>query len=772
MYNSAYSNLSSQYKPREYKLDLDTVGKIADYKSAVFEQAYNQISQLQASALNLQSYNATAQNKIKGYNDQIANFFKGNDLKNVDLNNGEIAKQYKDVFNGINNDAELKNYYKHEQEQKAVMQTYADAAKNPAKTGYNQSNHIVWMHENWKPMTESSNLTEATKYSGSYLPGYDVRKDLDAVKANLKFNGTSYEITDPKTGVKQSISKEELSSSRVQGYLRNIGLSQQAMNQLANDSKASTYAQWESLTPEDRTKMISVRKEQEDILIDEQITQSANQKAYNEEIIKVSKDKPEYAERVQRLMADNASYDANIAMLKSQKGEAYPTDKFAYANRVANYDVSRRVKNMGDFMAYSVEKHKTSMDPVIAYNRKYEMEMAKTQSTLATQEMQRQKIAFDMQTKQNETTTTTTDAAGNKVTKTTKDGSGIIGEVPGQSGKLHTMMDLAGKKKVLRDEIDMINNFMKIHTYNDEVKRTIQASLNKSEKESNTPFDLAVARASNTAKGNYQEIQRILKDGFSNGEFDDYLTAQESELAVVSDVINQAYDKYKDKNLPAEPTKEAKEQRLRELSNNDAFWGTMDKYVQEGMAAKMNPGLVMKLGDKSALVEAMVKKAIISGTTKEETDLAALKQTAISSGITVSPEGAVYYPDTNQLEFKTVNSDKVETNHTITVPMESRGSFPQNNPLDATYNSQGGQLVHKWRRGGILQYSLELKSVKGSGTEKTFKITETNTLTGTTRSVDSNSPQINGQRLTELPSEIVQRFRDPVNLQSFFPPIK
>lgn len=754
MYSSAYSNLSSQYKPREYKLDLETVGKIADYKSAIFEQAYNQISSLQASALNLQTYNAAAQSRINGYNEKIANFFKSNDLKNVDLNNGEIVKQYKDVFNSIDNDVELKNYYKHEQQQKAVMQTYADAAKNPSKSGYNQSNHIVWMHENWKPMVESTDLSEATRYSGSYLPGYDVRKDLDAVKSNLKFNGTSYEITDPKTGVKQSISKEELSSSRIQGYLRNIGLSQQAMNQLANDSKASTYAMWDSMSPEDRTKMIAHRQQQESILLDEQIAQSTNQKLYNEAIIKAHKDNPDYAERIQRLMADNASYEANISLLKAEKGNAYPTDKFSYANRVANYDVSRRIKNMGDFMAYSVEKHKTSMDPVIAFNKRYELEVAKTQSTLATQEMERSKMAFEMVNEQNKTT----DKNGNKVAK---DNSGIIGEVPGESPATHTLDELVGEKVSLRKELDNIDSFMKKTTYDESVANFIRASLNKPIKERNNIVDQTISKLSNTEGKNYAQIQQGLKAAFGRGDFDDYLTNQESRLTLVTNVVNRSYDKYKDKELPAEASKELKEQMLKNLGNSEAFKSKMNEFVREELNTKINPGLALKLGDKTSLVEALIEKSL-------DPTIMALKNT----GLKVSPDYAVFYPSSNRLEFKTVDANKQETIRSIVIPQESRGSFPQNNPLDTTYNLQGGQIVHRWRQDGILQYTLVLKSVEGSDTEKTFKLVETNTLDGTTRSIDSNSPQIAGQRLTELPSEIIQRFRNPNTIKAFFPPKK
>jgi len=143
MYNTAYSNLSSTPRKRDITVDIATIGKVAEVKSALYERAYDEISGLKASALNLKTYNQAANERIKGYNDEIQSFFKNDDLKNLDLTNGNIVGQYKQVFDKITGDTELRDYYQHEKQQENVMRTYQEASKNPSKTGYNQSTHIV-----------------------------------------------------------------------------------------------------------------------------------------------------------------------------------------------------------------------------------------------------------------------------------------------------------------------------------------------------------------------------------------------------------------------------------------------------------------------------------------------------------------------------------------------------------------------------------------------------------------------------------------------------
>ena len=742
MYNTAYSNLSSQPKSREYKLDLNTIGKIADIKSTLYEQAYNEISNLKASTLNLTTYNPYAKDKIKKYNDEIQNFFKTNDLKNIDLNNGNIVSQYKQVFDKINSDTELKNYYRHEKEQEQVMRTYADAAKNPAKTGYNQSNHIVWMHENWKPMVESNDLVKATQYSGNYLPGYDVRKDLDSVKANLKFNGSTVDIIEP-NGRKTTVMKEELSSSRIQGYLRNIGLSQQALNQLENDSKASSYMLWDAYKDTDRQKIIENRASQEKTLLQEQIDQNLRQKEYNLAKINILKNKKGNEEQVKQLEDENNSYDVNINLLKSSVNTPFPTDKFGFAKRVANFDVSRKIKNMGDHMAYSIQKIYKNIDAPFFASKKLELETLRTKSQLEKDQSIIAKNYASMEDDKDSDTST-----GNKISAS--GGMNISGLVPGDKPVTYTLDQLEAEKQEASKAIELVRNIVHKPGFDKEAEEFIRSSLSKKEGEM-TPLDLQISRLDNVNKNNYPAILVGLQELYKKGQFNDYLENKADRLEFVTNTINNAWTKYKDINLGSIP-KEEREEIIRKQGKSTELVGKLNEYISEDLVGKYNPAYIISTEGKFKSTEEYLKGVVINSVDPSVKN--------VSPDLVTGP--FKYDPTSKKLTFNVyTDSEKKDiTSKTIDVPTNSLASFPKRNETDVLFDINGGRAVRDWvDSDSKMRYTVKVERVRGSD-EKTFTIQAKNLTTGVTRTV--NSVDL-GLTLNGVPSDILTSVRSNIN---------
>ena len=751
MYNTAYSNLSSQPKSLQYHLDLDTIGKIADIKSTLFEQSYNEIANLKASTLNLSTHNPYANERIKQYNNEIQNFFKSNDLKNVDLNNNNIISQYKDVFNKIDSDTELRDYYRHEKEQEKVLRTYADASKNPSKSGYNQSNHIVWLHESWKPMVESSDLIKAQTYSGNYLPGYDVRKDLESVKANLKFNGSTVDIIEP-NGRKTTVMKEELSSSRIQGYLRNIGLSQQALNQLENDSKASTYMLWDSYPKEHRNILINKRKQEEDILLSEQIDQNKRQKEYNIAKINILKNKKDknYETQIQQLQQDNDSYDVNINLLKNNLNSDFPTDKLGFAKRVANLDVSRKIKNIGDHMAYSIEKTSKNIDSQFFALENLKLNRLKTESQLEKDKsiIAKNYSSIDEGNGDNK--------SSNISTSSLPKGGGVIqylGAVPGSSPSVVKLSDLENEKQEAEKAIKLVTTIVNKPSYDKESEEFIRSSLNKTTKEM-TPLDIQVSKLANVYNNNYPAILAGIQDMYKRGEFNSYIDNKSNRLAFITNTINKAWTKYKDVELGMYSPQD-KEQVIRKMGKTPQVVDKLNSYINEEIDNKYNPAYIINTDGKNKATETYLQGLIGSSLDFK------LGNTDIIDG------PYKYDPSNNKLTFNVYTKEGGEKTFSrevsIDVPTNAIPEFPQKNNIDILYEANGGTIVQSWVDGNSeISYNVKVNKVKGSN-EKTFIIQAKDLKTGKVKTINSIEK---GLYLTGTPSDILRSIQS--NITDFF----
>lgn len=722
MYNTAYSNLSSTPRKRDITVDIATIGKVAEVKSALYERAYNEISGLKASALNLKTYNQAANERIKGYNDEIQSFFKNDDLKNLDLTNGNIVGQYKQVFDKITGDTELRDYYQHEKQQESVMRTYQEASKNPSKTGYNQSNHIVWMHENWNPMVGSKDLKKAMTYQGTYLPGYDVRKDLESIKGQLHTNGSSVEIVDG-SGRKSTFSIEELSSSRIQSYLRNMGLSQQAMNQLANDSKANTYVAWDSYGDKDRTSFINYKKEQEFSLYKEQIQVNDGQISYNEAKIAALQKEKGNEDKIQRLKEDNLAYRANKEQLSNILKQEYPTDKFGFAHRVASSEVARSIKNRADVMAYKIEKTGTGADTAFWMRDKAVLDKQKL-------ELEKRKVDISeagLALKQT--------IAQKNLQETGDNMSGVVGVVGGAQASTIKYLEVENRLNDAKYFIEFSDQIVNKKTVDDQVKTWINKALMKKEGESHNAIEIKINALANTHKGDYGRILHGLQESYDSGELNDALTQKRNDLQIYQTWANKAWDNLKATNQFGN-TPEERSANFNAVNKTKLYEAldaqiseTRNTYYPESYILDVSGDFANRKGLYYSIATNSPKRQDLKNFSQDDIDVSTYR----------------YNPYKGELSFKrrSVLGDNKSAmvDDTVEVGTIDKQNLPSPNPIDMSFQFNG-KATDKFVKDGI-EYTVVVERIKGGDTQKTYKITAVNRKTGEVKYADSSKLTLN-----------------------------
>lgn len=722
MYNTAYSNLSSTPKQRDITVDIATIGKVAEVKSALYERAYNEISGLKASALKLKTYNQAANERIKSYNDEIQTFFKNDDLKNLDLTNGNIVSQYKQVFDKITGDTELRDYYQHEKQQESVMRTYQEASKNPSKTGYNQSNHIVWMHENWQPMVESKDLRKAMTYQGSYLPGYDVRKDLESIKGQLHTNGSTIEIVDG-SGRKNTFSVEELSSSRIQSYLRNMGLSQQALNQLANDSKANTYVAWDSYNDVDRANFIEYKKKQEFSLYEEQIKINDGRIAYNEAKIADLKKEKGNEDKIQRLTEDNLAYNTNKEQLSNILNQPYPTDKFGFAHRVASSEVARSIKNRADVMAYKIEKTGTGADTAFFLRDKALLDRQK----LA---LESRKVDISVEGLKLKQTT-----AQKNLQETGENMGGVVGVVGGAQASPLKYADVENRLNDAKYFIEFSDQIVNKTTVDDQVKTWINKALMKKESDTHNAIEIKINALANAHGKDYSKILVGLQKSYNDGELNEVLTEKRNDLQVYQAWANKAWDNLKATNQFGN-TPEERSANFNAV-NKTKLYEALDAQISETRSTYYPESYILDVSGDFANRKGLYY-SIITNSPKRQ-DLKNFSQDDID--VTTYR----YNPYKGELSFKrrsTLGDNKsAMVDDTVEVGTIDKQNLPSPNPIDMAFQ-MNGKATDKFVKEGI-EYTVVVERIKGSDTQKTYKITAVNRKTGEVKYANSSQLTLN-----------------------------
>lgn len=239
-YSTAYSNHLYDQRPLDYQY-TPYVSQIVDTKNKMFDNAYRSIESLKSQVINLNLLNGEAQEKVNEYNKKINDYFASKDLAKMDLADFKIANQLTGLFSEIGNDTSLGLHKQKSDEFKKIQSDFTNAAKNPAKSGYSQANHTVWMNEHLKEYMNGSYDGSLQVSSGNFIPKYNYANDLKNLLGSLKFDGSKFEVQDKRNpGVTQTIDVRELTPDKINTLL-NVGLPVEAINQIMTEHKANAY---------------------------------------------------------------------------------------------------------------------------------------------------------------------------------------------------------------------------------------------------------------------------------------------------------------------------------------------------------------------------------------------------------------------------------------------------------------------------------------------------------------------------------------------------
>lgn len=246
------SGLRGEYKPYEPNIDfnkgLQVIGNIIDFKSRKYEEAYNYIQGMRSKALNINLGNPEFQKKVDAYNEELDNLFKDEKLNAVDLSDPNISQKYVGWFDKIVQDRDLKFVYGYHNNLTKKNSELQQMAKNPAKTGFYETNYIVWQNSDGgivDYMSAKSADELKTKTPPTYMPYYDYSKDINTIVSNSKWDGQKYNIL-KEDGTNVSFSIKELSAGKLTNAFVAL-LPEQAKRQIKIDNMANHYQYFNSL---------------------------------------------------------------------------------------------------------------------------------------------------------------------------------------------------------------------------------------------------------------------------------------------------------------------------------------------------------------------------------------------------------------------------------------------------------------------------------------------------------------------------------------------
>jgi hypothetical protein len=358
MYATSYSNAKANTQPLDYTVDFSFLSNIAQKRGQKDEQAYQYLDSLKSKALNIQFLQPEARKKVEGYNKEITDFFTSKDLNKIDLADFKTTNSYAKIFDKIATDSQLLNNYDTDKQMQAVMKTYQEAAKNPSKTGYNESNHNVWNNEILTPYMQETDLNKTATYNpGSFSAYYDYHKDLNTFKGQIHFDGNKFEIADGKGG-KQVVDVQGISANKVYKFL-NGALPQQAINQMITEAKSNFYNHYNSIPESNKAQLAQSLFEKESAK-HEQL-----KKEYRGDIDQI-KGEMQSASPEKKLELQ-AKLESTEAQYKNYDFTMSPTDftslsKVGLANRFAGSQVQDKLQNYSQGIAYQIIKKSQTID--------------------------------------------------------------------------------------------------------------------------------------------------------------------------------------------------------------------------------------------------------------------------------------------------------------------------------------------------------------------------------------------------------------------------
>ena len=258
LYND-YWNLP-RVKPN-YQATIESFDKISQFKDQQYQKAYSYINALRKTSLDIQLMNDTFQGKVNDYNKELDGLFKNEDLRGKDLADGNISNKYIGWFDKIASDTTLQQVIKYDANWRQQIAEKKEMAKNPAKTGYADSNYTVWLNKEGGLM-EYLNATDASFLSKPppvYTPYYDVWKDLGTILKNAHPTKTGYDIpetvkdengNDIPTGRMTHVTYEEISEGRLNALFGM--LPDQARTQLEINEQAQFYSTFNSIDDQNK----------------------------------------------------------------------------------------------------------------------------------------------------------------------------------------------------------------------------------------------------------------------------------------------------------------------------------------------------------------------------------------------------------------------------------------------------------------------------------------------------------------------------------------
>ncbi len=351
-YSTAYSNLSYEPKVLSYQQDFSWLDNIAQKRSEQDQKAYLYIDDLKNKALNIRFLNQSAQKVVNGYNTEIDNFFKQNDLSKVDLADYKTANSYTKIFNNLVSDTNLTNAYQVDKQIQSTLGTWKEAAKNPSKTGYSEANYNVWQNEHLIPYIQETDMNKLPTFNaGIFDPKYDYQKELKGLKSQVHFDGKKFDVMG-KDGSKQTWDIQELTPEKLQIFFKGA-LSGEATSQMMKEAKSAFYNQYNSIPAERRGQLAQGLYEQDKQMYND--NKSRFDIKIEETKGKLAVASPEDKEKLQQEL--NIYTDQSKKFTFNKTVDEYTTlSKLELANQYAGRSLHEKLDNYAKGMAYQVKK--------------------------------------------------------------------------------------------------------------------------------------------------------------------------------------------------------------------------------------------------------------------------------------------------------------------------------------------------------------------------------------------------------------------------------
>lgn len=363
------SGLRGEYKPYEPKIDfnkgLQVIGNIIDFKSRKYEEAYNYIQGMRSKALNINLGNPEFQKKVDGYNEELDNLFRDEKLNAVDLSDPNISEKYVGWFDKIVQDKDLKFVYDYHNNLTRKNSELQQMAKNPAKTGFYETNYIVWQNSDgglvdYMGAKDANQLK--TKTPPAYIPYYDYSKDINTIVKNAQWDGQKYNIL-KEDGTNVSFSVKELSSGKLTNAFVAL-LPEQAKRQIKVDNMANHYQYFNSLDDNGRKQynqklFEQVNNEYTDNL--GQLDKEINNVQSQIDVYTSNNQRDKANEKVQELAALKQS-KRDFMLQSPDQRQILEYDKHESGSLYSQLQLNKFIKRAANALSYKIVEEHTGMN--------------------------------------------------------------------------------------------------------------------------------------------------------------------------------------------------------------------------------------------------------------------------------------------------------------------------------------------------------------------------------------------------------------------------